>query len=136
MRYRQAKKLLWSSKTPRIKSALAGVSAKQRERVAQAGSGPAAAHRRRKRVRANARWFKAWNRSPVARAVSEASERFAARFSARPIEREIIVGKNPITGEPLGVLCSKVPDAELPSVADLERLLAMLAATIAGDPDS
>ena len=75
-------------------------------------------------------------------------------------EREFIVGTDPSTGEPLGLLCPKVPDAELPSVADLERrdlaaaeqlakgtpglrmfrnivqLLAMLAATTAGDPDS
>jgi len=36
-------------------------------------------------------------------------------------EREFIVGTDPSTGEPLGLLCPKVPDAELPSVADLER---------------
>lgn len=84
MRYRHAKKLLWSIKTPRVKSALARVSAKQRERVARAGSIRSAAHRRRWRVRSNARWFKAWKRRPSEIATTDPSTGSGRGFGLYP----------------------------------------------------
>ena len=40
-------------------------------------------------------------------------------------EREFIVGKDPSTGEPLGLLCPKVPDAELPPPVPSDPVPAM-----------